>query len=853
MIYKVAAGKKDLEIVKSSGQVIKDSTDYNNIIVNKPWGYEYLVFENENVAIWMLHLSRTQKTSTHSHPSKTTALLMMHGEDAKVTTLENSFRITDKDCMMIDKGAFHSTEAISTIPGDPFSQNGIWLLEIESPPNKSDLLRLNDKYGRDGKGYEGSSFMATTPVEHFRLESPEKESKNYIFMKKQLIMVHGYQNLFKLEIDEDAFVFLIKHEHEHENIGVALSYLEAKKAFNGKDFERSEFLVITNKNKQIKLSDFIFNFLEDKGINDIFAISGGGAMHLIDSIGKNPNLNYISAHHEQASAMAAEGYSRIKGLPGVCVVTSGPGGTNTTTGVIGAWIDSIPMIVISGQVTSDTLSRDTGLRQFGIQECDITKYVKDYTKFAITIKDPNEIKYYMQKAYHIATTGRPGPVWLDIPLDVQGQIVNIDEMKDFIPEDRSSNLIEKEIIDNVIRSIQNAKRPVIIYGYGVRLSKTENALLELVESVKIPAVSSWTASDIIPSDHELYVGRSGIMGDRASNFTVQNSDLVVILGSRMSIPQVGYNYKLFAREAKKIMVDIDSVEINKPSLNIDIKITADLRNFFNALLGEIKSGQIKFEENKEWNDRVKNWKIKYPVNLPEYKNEKEYINSFYFVDYLSKKLGNDAIVVTDMGTSFTCTMQTFKTKAGQRFFTSSGHASMGFGLPGAIGACIANHRKKTICISGEGALQMNLQELQTVVTYNLPIILFVLNNQGYLTIKSMQQNHFGRLVGSDPSSFVNCPDMGKIAYAYGIDYKKLHTHDDLHESLDDILATNKPFICEIVMHPFQQLIPRVSSMKLPDGRVVSKPMEDLFPFLDRAEFLANMIVKPVEILNKDKT
>lgn len=405
-------------------------------------------------------------------------------------------------------------------------------------------------------------------------------------------------------------------------------------------------------------------------------------------------------------------------------------------------------------------------------------------------------------------------------------------------------------MSDIIQEIQNASRPVIIYGYGVRLSKAEEELLNFIEFTNIPVISSWTASDMIPTDYPLYIGRSGIMGDRGGNFTTQNADLVIILGSRMSIPQVGYNYKLFARCAKKIMVDIDLEEINKPSLNIDIKVVSDVKDFFNQFFEYVNKNGITIERKEQWIQICQNWKKKYPVCLPEYEDEKDFINSFYFIDYLSEHLSNDAIVVTDMGTSFTCTMQTFKIKKGQRLFTSSGHASMGFGLPGVIGACIGNNRRKTIGISGEGGLQMNIQELQTIVTYKLPIVLFVINNDGYLTIKGMQQNHFGRLVGSDPTSNVECPDMEKLAYAYNLDFVRLSNHQELHEKLEYILNFEKPIICEIMMYPYQPLIPRVSSMKLPDGKVVSKPIEDLFPFLPREEFEENMIIESVEILNK---
>lgn len=598
----------------------------------------------------------------------------------------------------------------------------------------------------------------------------------------------------------------------------------------------------------VKLSDYIFSFIAELGVKEVFAVSGGGAMHLVDSLGMNKDLNYIATHHEQAAAMAAEGYARISGKPGVALVTSGPGGTNTITGVCGAWIDSIPTIFISGQVTSDTLIGNTGLRQFGIQEINIVDLVRPITKYAVTVTDPTQIKYHLQKAVCLATSGRPGPVWLDIPLDIQSKFIDPDDLISFIPDDNTnqeekSRLLKEQVIES-IELLKSAKRPVIISGYGIRLAKAENEYLKLVEKLRIPVISSWTTSDLLPYDHELYIGRSGIMGDRAGNFTVQNSDLLLIMGSRMSIPQVGYKYGTFAREAKKIMVDIDEAELKKPSIKVDLPIHADAKEFIGELLHQLNEQKIRINV-ADWIQKCVYWKAKYPVVLPEYAENKDVVNSFYFVDVLAKKLDESAVVVTDMGTSFTGTMQAFKTKQGQRFFTSSGHASMGFGLPGAIGACFANDRKKTICISGDGGLQMNIQELQTMVHYNLPIILFVLNNNGYLTIKLMQQNHFGRYVGSDKSSGVSCPDIIKVANAYGIKTERIANHDELHAKIDSVLAEPGPFVCEIIMSENQPLIPKLSSVKKPDGTFESRPLEDLYPFLDRDEFLENMIVKPV--------
>lgn len=864
MIYKAVQTRIDQDYLSKSLPEPRDAdnrgtsvVNYSDVIVKKPWGYEYLIFENDFVAIWMLQIIRKRKTSMHCHPNKKTGLVLLSGT-ATTLTIEGSFELNPLDGVVIDSGVFHATEASSLLPMIPHSENGIWVMEIESPPMKTDLLRLKDEYGRAGASYEGAENMVFEPRECLKLRIPDvKEVFSKTYLGCQFSIRKGLFNT-NLELTEvNALVSVIGRESDaisdnpYLRIGELTTFKEFYESTKGEDIDKYSLLTI-ERAQMMRLSDYIFSFIAELGVKEVFAVSGGAAMHLVDSLGRNENLRYIATHHEQAAAMAAEGYARISGKPGVALVTSGPGGTNTVTGVYGAWIDSIPTIFISGQVTSDTLIGDTGLRQFGIQEANITELVRPITKYAVTVTDASQIKYHLQKALHIATTGRPGPVWLDIPLDIQSKLVNPGALESFIPPAIEVSDIKtplKHQVSECIEMIKRAKRPVFITGYGIRLAKGEAEFLKLAQKLNVPIVSSWTSSDLIPTSYPLYVGRSGIMGDRAGNFAVQNSDLLLIVGSRMSIPQVGYNYKTFAREAKRIMVDIDEKELNKPSVRPDLPIKADAREFMVEMLSQLDEREA-VSDIREWINRCQHWKTKYPVVLPEYKEIKDGVNSFYFIDVLSEKLGSDAVVVTDMGTSFTCTMQTFKVKAGQRLFTSSGHASMGFGLPGAIGACFANDKKKTICISGDGGLQMNIQELQTMVHYKLPIILFVLNNGGYLTIKLMQQNHFGRYVGSDPSSGVSCPDIIKVGTAYGIRTERISNNNELHARIDDVLAEPGPFICEIMMPEDQQLIPRVSSLKKPDGTITAKPLEDLYPFLSREEFTENMIVKPVEILKE---
>lgn len=857
MIHNIAKLETDERVFYKDLVQTEVEVDYSNVIVKKPWGYEYLMFKNDHVAIWMLQIIRKRKTSMHCHPIKSTGLVLLAGE-AKFHYLNGTLELKSLDGINIEEGAFHSTEAFNPLPMSPISENGIWVMEIESPPAKADLVRMGDAYGRAGMAYEGTDNMVFKPTKCLKLDAPSSEK--VVFSKEFIDCLFTVRKgLFLDDKNSPSPHALISVIGMDRKCGEPNQYLKIGKLFSFRDFcnntrgidmSNYTFLTVEKAASKVKISDYIFSTIADLGVKDVFAVSGGGAMHLVDSLGKNESLNYIATLHEQAAAMAAESYARISGTPGVALVTSGPGGTNALTGVCGAWIDSIPTIFISGQVTSDTLIGDTGLRQFGIQESNIVELVKPVTKYAVTVCDPFQIKYHLQKAIYLATNGRPGPVWLDIPLDVQSKVVDISTLPSFDPvkegvDEKFGDL--KRDVARCVELLKSSSRPVLIIGYGVRLAKAEIEILKLIEKLNIPVVSSWTASDLLPTDSPIYVGRSGIMGDRAGNFAVQNSDFLLIIGSRMSIPQVGYNYKQFARGAKKVMVDVDDVELKKPSLKLDMAIKSDAKDFILAMLNYMGQNSLDMDMSS-WREKCSYWKAKYPIVLPEYKAVNEKVNSFYFVDVLSEKLGNDAIVVTDMGTSFTCTMQAFRTKKGQRFFTSSGHASMGFGLPGAIGACCASGKKKVVCISGDGALQMNIQELQTIVHYKLPIVLFVLNNNGYLTIKLMQQNHFGRYVGSDPSSGVSCPDIIKLGHAYGIKTARITNNMELHDKIEGVLGENGPFICEIIMPEDQQLIPRVSSLKKPDGTIVSKPLEDLYPFLPRQEFKENMIVEPVEVL-----
>lgn len=602
------------------------------------------------------------------------------------------------------------------------------------------------------------------------------------------------------------------------------------------------------KNK-IKLSDYIVSFLVDSAVCDAFMITGGGAMHLNEAFGSNSKMKYYCNHHEQASAIAAEGYSRVTNKFGLCVVTSGPGGTNTITGVIGSWLDSIPVLYISGQVKLETTIGNSGLRQVGLQEIPIVDIVKPVTKYAVMIKKPEEIRYHLEKAVFLAKSGRPGPVWIDVPLDIQAAYIDPKKLKSFNSKELQTSIEAlKEInkkIDKVVTLIKKAKRPVIIAGNGIRLSGAREEFLKLAEKLNISVVTATNAHDIIPSNHPLFFGRPGLFGERVGNFIVQNADLVITIGSQLSIWTVSFGFKTFAREAFHVRVDIDPKELDKKTIHQDLTICTSAKIFIEELQKRIKESND--SDYKKWHEYCRRIRKQYPVILPEYQKQKKFVNSYYFIDVLSDVMTDDEIIITGNGTAFTCTFQCIKLKHNQRLIGNVNCASMGYDLPAAIGACIGNNKKQVICITGDGSIQMNLQELQTIVHHKLPIKIFVINNNGYLAIRNTQDNFFkSHYVGSNPSTGVSFPDILKIAKAYGIPSLRIKNHNGLNRKVKNVLSKNGPVICEIMMDSKQPLMPKVSSYVRPDGKLISKPMEDMYPFLDREEFRQNMLIEPLK-------
>ena len=644
---------------------------------------------------------------------------------------------------------------------------------------------------------------------------------------------------------------------------------------------------------RVKVSDYIAGKLVEAGISQVFTVTGGGAMHLNDALGHRDGLNCLYNHHEQACAIAAESYARIHNRIAAVCVTTGPGGTNAITGVVGGWLDSIPMLILSGQVRYDTTARwsGVGIRAMGDQEFDICRAVACMTKYCEMVIDPMRIRFCLEKALYLAVTGRPGPCWLDIPLNVQGAFVESTELVGFdagdyeaggtgwalkgenpheISEDQKGQgevrpepapPICQDTIKIIVEKIRNSKRPVFNVGNGVRIAGAHEAFMNVAGRLGIPVVTGWNSQDAIYDDHPLYTGRAGGMGDRPGNFAVQNSDLVFSVGSRLSIRQVGYNYETWAREAYVIVNDVDAEELKKPSVHADMRVHADAGNLLKEMAGYLKREQEAgnlpnpvFQGGEglpgmDWRQTCRMWKEKYPVILPRHMahGDDEPANVYALVKELSSRLKENQITVVGNGSACVAGGHGYIIKKGQRFITNSAIASMGYDLPAAIGACMADHSQDIILLTGDGSIQMNLQELQTIIHHKMPIKLFLINNGGYHSIRQTQKNFFGEpLVGIGVDSRdLSFPDMEKLAGAYGYPYVKACHNSQLGKAIEKTLAMEGPVICEAFVSMDQNFEPKSAAKRLPDGTMVSPPLEDLSPFLSEEEMDQNMIISRI--------
>ncbi len=612
----------------------------------------------------------------------------------------------------------------------------------------------------------------------------------------------------------------------------------------------------------MRVADYIAHRLAGAGLNHVFMVTGGGAMHLNDAFGRGTGLKVVCLHHEQACAMAAEAYARLGGKPAILNVTTGPGGINALNGVFGAYTDSLAMIVVSGQVRRETIANNfpIGLRQLGDQEVDIVRMVGGITKYAVTVQDPTRIRYEIEKALHLAVSGRPGPTWIDVPIDIQGSNIDPETLVGFdaFEGDASRPLAVgpeagtligdplRTAAREVIAQLAKAKRPCLLPGTGVRIAGAAERFLKLAEQLGAPVATAFNAHDLVANDHPLYVGRAGTVGDRPGNFAVQNADLLLILGCRLNIRQISYNWDSFARGALQIMVDADQAELTKPTLSIDLPIHADLNDFLDALETEME-GYRSTAAHVDYLDWCRVRQARYPVVLPEYWQKPEPVNPYCFAQTLFEHLDADDIVVTGDGTACVVTFQAAGLKQGQRLFSNSGSASMGYDVPAAIGAWYAaKGARRIICIAGDGSVMMNIQELQSIIGQRLPIKLFVLNNDGYHSIRQTQQNYFpDNVVGCGPESGVTFPDFVKLGAAFGFPVSRIEAHEGMGDAIQVMLEQDGPSLCEVILDKAQAFSPKLSSRRLEDGSMVTSALEDLAPFLSREELASNMLVDPV--------
>ena len=599
----------------------------------------------------------------------------------------------------------------------------------------------------------------------------------------------------------------------------------------------------------IRVADYIAQTLAANGIRHVFLVTGGGAMHLNDAFGRTQGLELVCCHHEQTCAMAAESYYRVSGRMAAVNVTTGPGGTNAITGVYGAYVDSMPMIVVSGQSKWETIVRSTQLplRQLGDQEVDIVRMVESVTKYAVVVSDASTIRYHLERALYLATQGRPGPVWLDVPINVQATRIESDTLNAYDPAEDQLDVACKDVQAaalKLLELVRNAKRPVIYAGTGIRLAGQYDTFLRLAERLGLPVATAWNSNDLLPDDHPMYAGRPGSIGNRAGNFTVQNADLLIILGSRLNIRQVSYNWEKFARHAHKVMVDVDAAEIAKPTLKIDFPIHADLKDFLPALE---RAAADWSPLHGEWLAWCRKRLSLYPVVLKEYWDLKDKVNPYCFMERLFSQLKENQMIACGDGTACVTAFQAARIQQGQRLFHNSGCASMGYDLPAAIGVATAFPGQQVICLAGDGSIMMNLQELQTISGRKLPIKIFILNNSGYHSIRQTQANFFAdNIVGCGTDSGLSFPDFGKVALAFGMAFERCENHAQLDAGISATLAVKGPAICEIVLDLGQSFAPKLSSRKLDDGRMITASLEDMAPFLSREELRSNMLVPLLE-------
>ncbi len=868
---------------------IDDFFDYSKVVVKKPWGYEYLLYQNGVVAVWILYIKPGFQTSMHCHPNKKTSLVLLSGE-ARCLNLHQETKLLPGDGLLIEKGVFHCTASLS--------EQGIFVMEIESPINKRDLIRLKDSYGRVGQGYE--------TVDHM---SYNLQNYNYVHLIEPQVFYNVKKKFGQCSIALAAFtdyadftknflaegwgaVSILKGKILDGANTVVLDVgdtIDAGQIVTQENLMMEgplEIITIQKRDRISKLSDYVISFLEQHRLSSTFVVPGSANVHLLDSLGRNTNLNHITTQTEQAATQAAEAYAKLTGKTAVAIIAAGCAGPNSLTGVASAWVDSTPLLVISGQSQSNQTREGSALRQLGVQEVDIITMVKPITKYAVRVTDPLTIRYHLEQALFLAQEGRQGPVWIDLPIDIQGMNIDEEELVPFAASAATAASASTPtptaiatltftstpalvpLVQKTYHFLRQAQRPVLLAGNGIRLSKAELELRELIGKLQIPILLSKRGADLLPEHDQqghqqcpYYFGRPGAYGHRSANFIIQNADLLLSIGCRLSIPLLGRNYRTFARAATKIVVDVDPAELQKNTIVPDLGVACSAKDFIQEMLKQFPAGEL--PDYHSWRERCQYWKEKYqfePVknsaeddanNSGNNANSIKKINAYTVIRLLSQALPEDSIITIDGGSPNIFMMQQFQFKVGQRLISSTGLENISFGLPAAIGAAVASN-KPVLCICEDRGFQKNVQELETIMNYNLPIKILILNQGGYSYVQKTQKEYFGRrFVASQTGAAgaagtdLGFPDLQGIATAYHLPYLKMEQNSQLEAGLKLFLQQPGAMIGEVVIDPQQEIVPRIVFKVRPDGKWLAKPLEDMYPFLDRKEFKENMIVEPL--------
>lgn len=827
-----------------------DFFDYSKVVVRKPWGYEYLIFQNDAAAVWILHIKSGFQTSLHCHPTKKTAIAVLSGS-AVCSTLEGEVTRGPGTIALLGKGVFHRTRSTSSA--------GTYVMEVETPVNKRDLVRLVDDYGRRGLGYESTEHMSLK-LQNYNYAS-YIDPKAYYNVKKHF----GRCSIEFCRFPSDETFRRFARGRDWDAVCVLGGGIDrtgkGSLAETGDVCDRTSLgrpetvtlrdelqaIVIRRSDASVRLADYVVAHLKRSGVRDFFFVPGTSNAHLVDALGRDTDCRSLPLQTEAAAAQAAEAYAKLTGSNGVVIVPSGSASAAALVGVSNAWIDSAPVLVLSGQTRPTDLGAPgrTPQRQLVSKELDIASVARPITKGTSVISAPSRIAAELDRALWLSRAGRPGPVWLDLPIDLQGMSIDEGSLAAWQPPKPSGAQGRlRTQVRRVMHLLERSQRPVLLAGHGIRLSGANDLLPVLARQLGIPVLTSRRGIDLLPDNFPLLFGRPGTYGQRRANFVIQNCDLLLAIGTRLSLPLIGRNYRSFARAATKVVVDADAHELGKATVQCDVAVVSDAGAFLRELGRQLGTRSV---ARPAWLARCRQWRRRFDPLRESRPVTRRGVDPYRFVAALSEALDPNAILVVDGGPTLDFVMQTFRVKAGQRVISSPGLEHEGFALPGAIGACMGSAGRQIVCLCSKKGLQLNLPELQTLANFGLPLKTFVFNSQGDPRLRQVQAAYFGsRYVGSVSHGVVGSLDVGRLAKAYKMLSETVRSDSEVATGLAGILRSPGPVLCEVLLPEALEIIPRLTFTVRPDGHWVSKPLEDMFPFLDRRKLQRNMIVAPLE-------